>query len=104
MNVGLIGFGRISKHHINSILKNSLSLVAVCDKDIDKLNQLQDSHELENVKIYQDYLLMLKYEKLDIVAVATSSEAHSLIAIDCMLNGVNLVIEKPVSLSLYQID
>ena len=47
---------------------------------------------------------MLLNEKLDIVAIATESGKHAKIALDCIETRCNLIIEKPIALSLEDAD
>ena len=44
INVALIGCGRISFKHITSIIKhkNNLKLVAICDCESNKINNIKD--------------------------------------------------------------
>jgi predicted dehydrogenase len=47
---------------------------------------------------------MLAAETLELVAVCTPSGLHATIALDCIDAGVNLIIEKPLALSLADAD
>ena len=47
---------------------------------------------------------MLEKEKLDLVAIATESGKHAQIALDCMDYNCNLIIEKPIALSIKDAD
>ena len=53
-----------------------------------------------NVKEYTDYKEMLEKENLELVAIATESGKHAEIAIECIKKGCNVIIEKPIALSL----
>ena len=105
MKYALIGCGRISPNHISAALNNKLEIVALCDLDIQKVNKLiNDFHLPSNVKIYTDYKQMLKNESIDLIGIATESGNHASIAFDCIKNKVNLIIEKPIALSLDDAD
>lgn len=47
---------------------------------------------------------MLEKEKPELVAIATESGKHAAIALDCIEAGCNLIIEKPIALSLADAD
>ena len=60
--------------------------------------------DLDKVPQYTDYREMLQKEKPELVAVATESGKHGAIALDCIEAGCNLIIEKPIALSLADAD
>lgn len=105
MKYALIGCGRISVNHVAAALENKLDIVALCDivpEHIDdKFNKF---HLSDKVKKYTDYRDMLVTEKPDLVAIATESGKHAQIALDCIAAGCNLIIEKPIALSLSDAD
>ena len=104
MNYALIGCGRISPNHIAAAKANNLNIVALCDVMGEKVDESIEKFQLENVKKYVDYHEMLKNEKIDLVGIATESGKHAQIALDCLDYGVNLIIEKPIALSLEDAD
>ncbi len=106
MRYALIGCGRISPNHIVAAQRNNMEIVAICDVNPrnmkDKLIKFRLS---SSVRCYTDYKEMLVNEHLDLIAIATESGKHAQIALDCMLIGhVNLIIEKPIALSLEDAD
>ena len=46
----------------------------------------------------------LEKEKPELVAIATESGEHAKIALECLDRGANLIIEKPIALSLEDAD
>ncbi len=102
LKYGLIGCGRISINHIKAAIKNSLEIVALCDINLDRTNIVMKRCELEDNKIrcYADYHEMLEKENFDIIAIATDSGNHGIIAKECIKHGIHTIIEKPIVLSL----
>ena len=105
LKFALIGCGRISPNHIAAAKDNNLEIVALCDilqyraeETILKFGLPSSVHQ------YSDYKVMLKEEKIDLIAIATESGKHAQIALDCIASGCNLIIEKPISLSLQDAD
>ncbi|MDD3822111.1 MAG: Gfo/Idh/MocA family oxidoreductase [Bacilli bacterium] len=106
MKYGLIGCGRISPNHIQAAIDNNLIITALCDIEKNKATNLISKFNLDRnkVKIYTDYKEMIKKEKLDLVGIATESGKHAAIALDCIKAKCNLIIEKPIALSLNDVD
>ncbi|WP_312642577.1 Gfo/Idh/MocA family oxidoreductase [Hydrogenoanaerobacterium sp.] len=104
MTYALIGCGRISPNHIAAAQNNGLDITALCDTQNENMQKLIDQFGLKEVHCYRDYREMLQKEKLDLVAIATPSGMHAAIALDCINSGCNVIIEKPVALSLEDAD
>ena len=104
MKYGLIGCGRISPNHIAAAKANHLELAGICDIDENMLKDKVLKFGLEPVPQYSDYHEMIRTEKPELVAIATESGKHAAIALDCIEMGCNLIIEKPIALSLADAD
>ena len=105
MKYALIGCGRISPNHIVAAQKNDLDIVAVCDiQPANMLDKVLKFNLTDNVNQYTDYREMLQKEKPELVAIATESGKHAAIALDCIEAGCNVIIEKPIALSLKDAD
>lgn len=105
MNYALIGCGRISPNHISAALHNNMKIVALCDLDIEKANKLIEDFDLpSDTKVYKDYKEMISNEKIDLIAIATESGNHAEIGKYSIKNKINLIIEKPIALSLNDAD
>lgn len=101
----LIGCGRISPNHIEAICKNEdkIKLEAICDlnrKKVIETLKLLKNKGINNIKMYLDYKEMLKEVECDSVSIATDSGSHAEIAIYCMNKGKNVLVEKPMALSI----
>lgn len=104
MKYAIIGCGRISPQHIASAIENELEIVALCDVIPALMGEKAEMFKLEGVKKYTDYKEMLETEKPELIAICTESGNHATIAIDCINAGANLIIEKPIALSLADAD
>ena len=105
MKYALIGCGRISPNHIAAAVANKLEIVAMCDINPDNIVDKKLKFDLpDTVKEYLDYREMLKKEDIDLIAIATESGKHAQIALECIEAGCNLIIEKPIALSLEDAD
>ena len=105
MRYALIGCGRISPNHIAAAKENGLEIVAMCDINIENIKDKMVKFDLpDTIAKYTDYREMIEKEKIDLAAIATESGKHAEIAINCIEAGINLIIEKPIALSLHDAD
>ena len=101
----LIGCGRIAPNHIAAAKAHMerLELAAVCDllpsRCEEVLLQL-DEAQRASVARYTDYRQMLSEVQPQLVAIATESGNHAAVALDCIAAGCNVIIEKPIALSM----
>lgn len=107
MKYALIGCGRIAVNHMNAAINNDLEIVAVCDVLSEKMEEILEKYGLqENVTIkrYADYKKMIDVERPELVSIATESGLHAKIALHCIDNNVNVIIEKPMAMSIKDAD
>ena len=107
MKYALIGCGRIATNHIKAVLNNHLELSAVCDVKPEAMEALLAKHGLEqdtSIRRYTDYKEMVETEKPTLVGIATESGIHAEIALYCIAHGVNVIIEKPMAMSMADAD
>lgn len=104
MKYALIGCGRIATNHIKAAVNNNFDIVAVCDIVPSKMDELLAKHDLQDdpsIARYEWYAKMLEeHPEIEFVAIATESGEHARIALDCLNEGKNLVIEKPIAMSI----
>ena len=106
-NVAVIGCGRISHKIAEGIAKNNnrMNLVALCDPIEEKMLETEKTYNKKlgketSIVKYKDYKEMLKANKIDIVIISTESGYHEEIGLYCLENKVNLIIEKPLAMSI----
>lgn len=105
MKYALVGCGRVSPNHISAAVENGLEIIALCDIDIDKAKSAAAELPRGNdVRFYDDHRQMLEVEKPELTAIATFSGTHADIAVDCINAGSNVIIEKPIALSIADAD
>ena len=104
MKYALIGCGRIATNHVKAVINNNLEFVAACDIVPENIEKLLARHSLEkdeSITRYNDYKKMIEeHPELELVAIATSSGAHAEIALYCIDHGINVIIEKPMAMSM----
>lgn len=105
MRYALIGCGRISPNHIAAAKENGLEFVAICDIDPQNMEDKIVKFDLpDTIRTYTDYRELIAKENIELAAIATESGKHAQIALDCIEAGINLIIEKPIALSLADAD
>ena len=99
IKIGLVGCGRISKYHINSILSfKNFNLVAICDNDKKKL----ENYRHINCEKYLSLNQMLKENEFDILVICTPNGLHYNQAKLALKYNINVIVEKPLSLTSNQ--
>ena len=99
MNVGIIGCGFISHHHLESWQKqDDAKVVAACDVDKARAKAVADRFGIDSV--YTDGNEMLEKERLEIVDLATPVNAHKEFFMSAARKGIHIVCEKPLAPSL----
>jgi UDP-N-acetyl-2-amino-2-deoxyglucuronate dehydrogenase len=107
MKYALIGCGRIAVNHVKAVVENGLEFVAACDIEPGKVDDLfaRTGYDGSHVAQYLDHRQMLaEHPELELVAIATESGEHARIALDCIDAGVNVIIEKPIAMSMADAD
>jgi predicted dehydrogenase len=111
----IIGCGYISTNHIKAIVENhkEAELVSVCDiipgkaelKANEYIKIARDSNiTAKKPSVFLDYKKMLTEENFDACAICTISGYRTSIAIDCMNSKKNILVEKPMAMSLEDAD
>ncbi len=93
-NLGIIGFGGFGKflYHAWSTL-DTIEIVAVADLIH------QESIDTK-IKFYEKWEELLANDEIEIVSIATPPSTHAEIACAAMKSGKNVIIEKPLALSI----
>ena len=99
----IIGCGRVAEKHLKAIskLKGLLALAAVVDTNPESAKRLLGSVKgFANTKVYNDYKTAIEEVKPSIVSVTVPSGLHYQIAKYAMEHGCNLLLEKPMTMSV----
>ena len=104
MRYALIGCGRVSPNHMQAAINNDLEIAGICDVNPEAVSKLAGKFGADHLGQYTDYKAMIRNEHPDIVAIATESGKHAAIALECIEAGCNVIIEKPIALSVADAD
>ena len=104
LRIGFIGCGWIAESHIKSLKKQpDVEIVAGCDLVPGKAKAFFEKFEVEGVKTdYKDHKELLDDEslKLDAVTICTYNRQHAEPAIYALEKGLNVLLEKPFTVTL----
>jgi predicted dehydrogenase len=81
-----------------------VQVVALCDLSEERTFLIGEMIGVPAAHQYQDYRQMLERENLDLVAICTPHNAHEAQAIAAMQAGAHVLLEKPIALTLDQVD
>lgn len=96
LKVGIIGIGNMGYAHAKNIFEgkvNRLKLVAVCDIDLNKLENAKK--QFPDVLIYNNADELISSKQVDAVIIATPHFLHTEIAIKAFNLGLHVLTEKP---------
>jgi UDP-N-acetylglucosamine 3-dehydrogenase len=95
IKVAVIGLGNMGKHHARNYFNIlSVNLVAVCDLNT-KLST--DTAAKFSCNSYSDYKEMIAFEDINAVSIVVPTSFHKEVALYCMENNIDVLIEKPIS-------
>lgn len=98
LNSAIVGCGAISSTHGDAILRcKKAKLYAVCDIDRARLLAAADRY---HCKSFADYHEMLSDESIDVVHLCTPHYLHAPMAISAMKAGKDVIVEKPMAISV----
>ena len=101
VRVGIIGTGWIAEEHIKNYLKRpDVEVVAASDLVPGKAKKFCETFGAPEATCYEDTHEMLEKEQLDIVSICTYNCQHAPCAIDALNHGVNVMLEKPFTVTL----
>jgi len=102
VRLGVVGTGVWGKMHIRAYTQHpSADLVAVCDQDKGRAQQI--AREFDIPKSYGRLDDMLE-EKLDGISVVTPDTAHADIAIKAAERGLHVLVEKPLATTVKECE
>ena len=100
VKVGVIGVGYLGQHHarIYSEIEEA-ELVAVADTDSGRAASFAEKYQCAAFSDYRDIL-----SKVDALSIVTPTTYHYKIALACLQAGKDLLIEKPITVTVEEAD
>ncbi|MCI5660992.1 MAG: Gfo/Idh/MocA family oxidoreductase [Clostridia bacterium] len=102
LKIGIIGTGWIAESHIESYLQMpDVEIVAAADWIDGKAEKFMKRYGVEGVHFYHDHKALIDNEpELDAVSVCTFNTQHAAPTIYALEHGVNVLLEKPFTVTL----
>lgn len=96
----VIGVGYLGRFHAQKykMLKNA-TLTAVCDMDANTVAQVAEELQVPGLTDYRQL-----FNQVDAVSIAATTNQHYTIAKECLLNGLHVLIEKPITETIEQAE
>ena len=102
LNVALIGYGywgkKLSRNFQNSEFSN---IKSICDIKKSNLKQAKNNYPL--IEYFSNYKTAIQNKNINLVVVASPTSSHYKIAKFALENYKNVLVEKPLSLSLAEV-
>jgi predicted dehydrogenase len=104
LRVAIIGCGAIALDHVEAVKANCGPVeLHLCDQDPGAARRLESIVRFD-AKIHTDALQLISEQKFDIVHVLTPPDSHYDIAKHALQNRANVLVEKPMALTLEETE
>ncbi len=101
--VAAIGVGSLGRHHARNYAElaaeGRVELTGVCDSNIETATVIASEYGVASFTDWRELL-----GKVNAVSIATSTETHCEIACAFLENGIHVLVEKPIALTLAEAD
>ncbi len=100
LKIGVIGVGNMGQHHtrVLSLLKD-VELIGVADVNVERGLDIASKYR---VRFFENYEEMLPH--VEAVCIAAPTKLHYKVGLDCLKQGVHVLIEKPIAASIAEAE
>lgn len=101
VKIGIIGTGWIAEAHVANYLRcPDVEIVAAADLVPGKAEKFCKANGIDGIRLYPDHKSLIDNEELDAVSVCTYNRTHAECSIYALQHGVNVLLEKPMCVTL----
>ncbi len=101
VKIGIIGTGWIAEAHVANYLHcPDVEIVAAADLVPGKAEKFCKANGIDGIRLYPDHKSLIDNEELDAVSVCTYNRTHAECSIYALQHGVNVLLEKPMCVTL----
>ncbi len=107
LRVGFLGFAHGHQFGLVSQIDPQYAKIgAIADEEPCRLNGALErlSGRLSNVKVYEDYYDLIRDENIDLVSICVENDKKTELIIESAEAGKHIVVEKPMSLKLEDLE
>ncbi|MEQ8343186.1 MAG: NAD-dependent epimerase/dehydratase family protein [Marinovum algicola] len=102
LRTGIIGAGYIADWHADAVkMTGAARLTAVCDLSADAAGALAAAH---GAQVFTSVDEMIAAGVVDAVHICTPPQLHTSLAVQCLEGGLHCLVEKPVALSVPEME
>ncbi|WP_323765906.1 NAD-dependent epimerase/dehydratase family protein [Marinovum sp.] len=102
LRTGIIGAGYIADWHADAVkLTGAARLAAVCDLSAEAAGALAAAH---GARVFTSVEEMIAADVVDAVHICTPPQLHRALAVQCLEAGLHCLVEKPVALSVDEME
>lgn len=104
--IGSVGLGGIAQGvHLPGIQKSpDLELAAICDLKPERVREVQEQYGIDDAHCFTDFHDLVRCPDVDAVDIATSNDAHFMVAKASIEAGKPYALEKPVTMTAQEAD
>jgi predicted dehydrogenase len=100
VRAAVIGVGSLGRYHAQKYAAlDAVQFIGVADLDAGRAHAIAAEHGVRAVCDYRELLA-----EIDIASIVVPTEAHFAIARECLLAGVHVLVEKPITRTLEEAD
>ncbi len=100
IKVGVIGVGYLGQHHARIYAEiEGVHLVGVADVRKERAESIARQYRCEAVSDYREIL-----DAVDALSIVTPTTTHYPIALDCLKAGKDILVEKPITVTVEEAD
>lgn len=98
VRVGVVGVGHLGQHHARIYSTHPhCQLVGVADVDIKTAQKIAKQFGTKAFADYRDF-----FGKVDALSIVVPTVLHHSIGVECLKNGIHLLVEKPITSTVEQ--
>lgn len=94
----IIGCGHIAPSHFDGCIKNNVQVTSCFDTNADKAKLFVKTYGIDNVA--NSYKEILLDRSIKSVSICTDHSSHAVLTIQALKAGKNVIVEKPMALSI----
>ncbi|GAK05024.1 NADH-dependent dehydrogenase [Geomicrobium sp. JCM 19037] len=103
LHVVVIGLGTISEMHLSAYEQNpNVQLYGVCDVNEERAERVAEKYSVKNV--FTDATDVFNDANVQAVSICTWNKTHAQLAIQALEAGVNVLVEKPLAMSVEEAE
>jgi predicted dehydrogenase len=100
--IGAGGRGYTYAKHFNN--RDEFEIVSACDINQEQLDKMQKAYNIDSSQLFTDEEIFFEKKRADILVIATCDNVHVRQCIRAMKMGYDVLLEKPISDSLEEIE